>query len=84
MSAPVPVPGPDPVLFTATYQTRQFDTTNQPNDVGINGGAAGVFDSLSDPPESGVAAEDSALTFAQEVATGDYEYPTPSPSIGTE
>lgn len=83
MSAPVPVPGPDPLLFTATYQTRQFDTTNSPNDVGINGGAHGVLDNMANPPASGIAAEAASLDFAQKVAEGTYEYPAKTPSIGT-
>jgi len=84
MSAPVPVPGPDPLLFTATYQTRQFDTTLSPNEVGINGGASGVLDAMANPPASGIAAEAAALEFAQDVAEGTYEYPAHTPSVGTE
>lgn len=84
MTAPVPVPGDQsPVLFTATYQTKQFDTSQSPNEVGINGGFLGVLGNLADPPATGTAAEGAVLTFAQEVALGEYVYDEVPPSIGT-
>lgn len=84
MTAPVPLSGDQsPVLFTATYQTKQFDTSQSPNEVGINGGFVGVFGNLADPPADGVAAEEAADTFAHEVALGEYTYDEVPPSVGT-
>lgn len=59
MSAPVPFGSPGvPLLFSATYQTKQFDTSIPGAQVtGPNGTNSSVFDAMDAPEATGVAAE---------------------------
>jgi hypothetical protein len=75
MSAPTPWNGPLPILFTGSFQKRQFGvgsayvTTWIQTPGSLTGGT--VFDNLVNPPAGGVTAEAVSLTFAQAVGVLD-------------
>lgn len=83
MTAPVPLAGDqDPLWATAAYQTKQFGSSDA-NSAGLLSTQEGVFSHLNAPPASGVAAEEAIQSRVEDVATGDYTYPTHTPSVGT-
>lgn len=75
MSAPTPWNGPLPILFTGSFQKRQYGVGSAyvptfsvaPGSLG--GGT--VFDNLVNPPAGGVTAETASLQFAQSVGVLD-------------
>ena len=77
MSAPTPYNGPLPVTFTGSYLKRQIGLGNlYVGSYAAAGGGGTVFDSLVNPPDTGVEAETTSLDWAQGLGTTALTSPT--------
>jgi hypothetical protein len=84
MSAPTPWSGPVPSFFTGQYLKRTPGTGNlYVGSYAAAGGGGTVFDTLVNPPSTGVAAETASLEWAQGIGSEALTSPTHGKSFWT-